>query len=176
MFEQVKGRVKSKLGRIAAASGFLPMWLRAEFVIWGLLAEARTMVSRRGFGFDSFFGILEVDGIDRGGPFKEGDFSAYKVYVEAYFNRMGVDRSKVILIEGFFSDTFSEALVAKYSLRSCSYCRIDCDLYSSTVEVLNFMSSLLAEKSLIYFDDWQDFGSDDSQGEPLAFEELMKQN
>ena len=44
-------------------------------------------------GFDSFLGLPDVTGIDEGGPFKAGDFSAYREEVETHFNKFGVDWS-----------------------------------------------------------------------------------
>jgi O-methyltransferase len=46
---------------------------------------------------------------------------------------------------------------ADYALadKSISVCIVDCDLYEPTVQVLDFISPLLDDGALIYFDDWR---------------------
>ena len=78
-----------------------------------------------------------------------------------------------MLIPGFFDDFLKPELYASNNLRRCSLCVVDCDLYSSTVPVLKFMRPLLAVNSVVYFDDWGDFGPGEEKGEPLAFREFF---
>jgi len=143
------------------------------FNVWFTQAycRAKGISDLRWFGFDSFFGLPEIAGPDASGAFKEGEFSAYREDVEYYFNRFGVDWSRTVLVDGFFSDTLNENTRARHQVRNCALAIVDCDLYSSTVEVLNFLEGLLAPSAVLYFDDWDDFRSTD-QGEPRAFKEF----
>ena len=125
----------------------------------------------RYFGFDSFFGLPEVTGVDAAGHFAEGEFSAYKEDVEYYLSRYGVDWERTFLVEGFFSSTLTERTIEAFGLRQCALAIVDCDLYSSTVEVLAFLKKVLAPTSVVYFDDWKDFKLEDA-GQPLAFREF----
>ena len=50
---------------------------------------------------------------------------------------------------------------------------IDCDLYSSTVSVLDFLDNLLQDGSILMFDDWNCFGKSDERGERRAFREFL---
>jgi hypothetical protein len=48
---------------------------------------------------------------------------------------------------------------------------VDCDLYSSTADVFNFLPGRLVDGSIIYFDDWtHEVGT----GEPKAFFEFAE--
>jgi O-methyltransferase len=159
-------------------SDYMEFGIFRGFNLWYTYALARALgiADMRFFGFDSFFGIPPVDGIDKGGPFFEGDFSAYKDEVESHFNRYRVDWKKIFLVEGFFEQSLTPALKEKHQLRRCSFCVVDCDLYSSAVTVLRFIEPLLGSTSLLLFDDWDDFGGVADKGEPKAFAEFMERN
>jgi O-methyltransferase len=148
------------------------------FNLWMTQAYARAMgVTDMHFvGFDSFFGLPEVTGIDSGGPFKEGEFSAYREEVEHHLNKFGVNWNTTKLIEGYFDKTLNSRTIREHNLRKCSLCVVDCDLYSSTVPVLEFVRSLLTSPAIIFFDDWNDFADGPLQGEPKAFAEFMAAN
>jgi hypothetical protein len=51
---------------------------------------------------------------------------------------------------------------------------IDCDLYSSTVEVLNFLGELIGERTVLIMDDWNCFGADDDRGQRRAMREFLE--
>jgi O-methyltransferase len=164
--------------RLAEGSDYLEFGIFRGFNLWYTQAASRALGVRdmRFFGFDSFFGIPPVEGVDKGGAFHEGDFSAYKDHVERWLTHYGADWSKTFLVEGFFDQSLTQKTREEYSLRRCSFCVVDCDLYSSTVPVLKFIEPLLGETSLLFFDDWADFGGDEAKGEPKAFAEFMSRN
>lgn len=155
---------------------FMEFGIYRGFNVWFAQAYARTqqVTGIRYFGFDSFIGIPPVDGIDKGGAFHEGDFSAYRDEVETWLTRFGVDWDRTKLISGFFDKSLHSGLYSEYKLEKCSLCVVDCDLYSSTVPVLEFVRPLLKSGSVIYFDDWADFGEAADKGEPLAFREFQE--
>ena len=53
---------------------------------------------------------------------------------------------------------------------------IDCDIYTSTRDVLNFISDMLIDKSILMFDDWNCFDKDDEKGQRRAFSEFRQQH
>ena len=130
----------------------------------------------RFFGFDSFFGLPPITGIDQDGPFKEGEFYASRFEVEKFFNRFGVDWEKTHLVEGWFKDTLNEKTRKKYNLRKFSLCVVDSDLYESAVQVLDFIIPHMIDKSIIWFDDWGDYGEVADNGEQKAFAEFLEKN
>ena len=53
---------------------------------------------------------------------------------------------------------------------------IDCDLYSSTVPILEFCKPFLQLGTIIVFDDWFCFHGLNNKGERLAFSEFRSAN
>ena len=78
------------------------------------------------------------------------------------------------IIEGFFSETLNAELQNK--LPKAGIVHIDVDLYSSTVEILNFIKPLLSLGTVILFDDWYCFPVGEDKGERLALKEFCKAN
>ena len=56
----------------------------------------------------------------------------------------------------FFSDTLNESLLSRFENKKIGIAHIDCDIYTSTVEVLEFIieSDLLCDGSILLYDDW----------------------
>jgi hypothetical protein len=72
----------------------------------------------------------------------------------------------VELVEGWYSKTLP---TMGDRIKEVAFARIDCDMYSSTVDVLNFLSGRLCDGAILYFDDWT---HDASTGETKAFFEF----
>ena len=53
---------------------------------------------------------------------------------------------------------------------------IDVDLYSSTIDILNFIAPLLKVGSVMIFDDWYCFPPGSNKGEAKALNEFLRQN
>lgn len=51
---------------------------------------------------------------------------------------------------------------------------MDCDLYLSTVPVLEFVKDLLQKGTVIIFDDWNCFWADPDKGERRAWREFCE--
>ncbi len=65
-----------------------------------------------------------------------------------------MDWGRVTLVKGFYSDTLNNELVAKQDIRKASILMIDCDMYSSAIESLNFCEPFILDEAIIIFDDW----------------------
>ena len=126
------------------------------------------------YGFDSFQGMPEAEGIDRTYQFYKGQFSCSKNQVETFLTKKKIDWSRVELIEGFYKDTLTEELRKQYPFRPASVLFLDCDYYSSTVEVLNWVQPLIKERVIILFDDWYTYGGTEDSGQPKAFKEFLE--
>ncbi len=89
----------------------------------------------------------------------------------------GVKCDQITLIEGWFRDTLNDNLTRKYNINKASIIMIDCDLYTSAKEALNFCVSLINDKTIIFFDDWYYQGLDErNMGEKRAFTEFLSEN
>jgi hypothetical protein len=131
----------------------------------------------RFFGFDSFAGLPEPEGIDAGSDeFKRGDYACGYEMVTENLNNNGVDWSRTQLIQGYFDKSLKPALKTEYGMQRVAVALIDCDLYHSTVDVLNFLSDLLQEGSILMFDDWNCFDESDEKGERKAFREFLERH
>lgn len=132
----------------------------------------------RFFGFDSFKGLPKVQGKDETKEeiFYEGQYACSKEKVIENLNYNGVDWNKTFLIEGFFEDSLNEPTKEKHHMNKVAVALIDCDLYSSTVEVLNFLEKLIMNKTILIFDDWNCFGKDNERGQRKAFREFIERN
>ncbi|MBE9077886.1 class I SAM-dependent methyltransferase [Romeria aff. gracilis LEGE 07310] len=121
------------------------------------------------FGFDSFAGLPS----DSDGHWQEGAFYADYDRVVQSLNRRNVDWRRVTLIKGFFADTLTSALIAKHNLRQASLIMMDCDLYSSAKEALEFCGPLIRSEAIIFFDDWNPLARE-NKGEKRAFDEFLQ--
>jgi O-methyltransferase len=131
-------------------------------------------ISMRFVGFDSFEGLPEPEGVDRyQGDYVKGQYRVSLDSVRSALNEHGVDWNRTLLVPGFFERTLTPSTVKEHGLRAAAVVLIDCDLYSSAVVVLNFLSDLLIDGSYVLFDDWNDFDADDERGERRAFREFL---
>ena len=129
------------------------------------------------YGFDSFEGLPPVTGIDKtNNQFFEGQFKCGKDQVVENLTENGADWSKTTLIEGFFSDSLTAEAKRSHDFRPVAVALIDCDLYSSTQEVLSWLNDFIQDGSVLLFDDWYSYGSDESLGQQKAFSEFLEKN
>jgi O-methyltransferase len=152
----------------------------AEFGVW----TGRTFVeawrmgtslrdSRRYFAYDSFEGLPDAGGIDGDGRFKPGEFSHSRQAFEGRLRRARVPARDVEIVEGFYDDSLD---LAAPEPRSVAIAWVDCDLYASTVPVLEFLTDRLAQGSVLLFDDWFCFKGDPTKGEAKACAEWLERN
>jgi len=123
--------------------------------------------------FDSFAGLPDLEARDAGGPFHAGQFSATRPFFERRLRKNGVDLSRVTITEGYFDETLTSARREQIALRQVAIAVVDCDLYSSTVPVLRFLSDLLVDGAILIFDDWYCFKSSPQHGEQRACREWL---
>ena len=79
-----------------------------------------------------------------------GDMAVPLEQVRENFERYGLLDDQVRFIEGYFRDSLPQAPVGKLAVL-----RVDSDLHSSTVDVLNAMYSHLLPGGFAIFDDYQ---------------------
>lgn len=127
------------------------------------------------WGFDSFEG-LPVDAVNDGNPdWKEGSFNVVKddnfasdeEAVE--FIRNKVNHPELHLVKGWFKDTLTTEL-GLMLLNSCSYAHIDCDIFSSTRDCLDWLLKydVMKHGCVMRFDDWHSY-MEYHTGQPKAW-------
>ena len=168
--------------RMAAESGLA---MRGDYYEFGIYrgftfwTAQRVMTelgneSMRFIGLDSFAGLPAVRGLDAyKGDFFKGQFSSSDKYVRAMLDEHGVDWNRTVLVPGFYEETLVPELHREQNLRPAAVVLVDCDLYESASRVLRFLADgLLQDGTILIFDDWNAFDSDDDRGERRAYREF----
>ncbi|MBS3066966.1 hypothetical protein J4205_04010 [Candidatus Pacearchaeota archaeon] len=138
----------------------------------------KNLKKMRFIGFDSFEGLPSIRSLDKKGfkHFREGDYKfPYRSFVDR-LKKSKVDLRKVHLVKGWFEKSLNEKTRNSLKLKKAAIIYIDCDLYESTVPILNFIKQFLQEGTVIIFDDWFCFRGDPNRGEKRAFKEWLKNN
>ena len=141
------------------------------------LARFNGPIAMKFMAFDSFSGLPEIKGVDS--EFKQYNQGQYAYGVENFKNNIlkrGVDLKKVEIIPGWFDQSLNQELAGKIKLVSAAIIWIDCDLYESTLPVLNFIKDFLRDGTIIIFDDWFCFRGHPDRGERRAFREWLEKN
>jgi len=120
------------------------------------LNHLAALTSQKIYGFDSFQGLPE----DWRTGFEKGAFAQGAPSV----------LSNVELIEGFFNDTLPDFLARQHETNSISLIHIDCDLYSSTKDVLTACGPFVKTGTVIVFDEYLNYPGWE-QNEFRAFQE-----
>ncbi|MGO8808773.1 MAG: TylF/MycF/NovP-related O-methyltransferase [Candidatus Sulfotelmatobacter sp.] len=88
----------------------------------------------------------------------------------------GVDLRNVRCIAGWYDKTLTPTLKQELGIEKASIILIDCDLYESTVPVLNFITDYIQTGTVLIFDDWYSYKGRLDRGEAKAFVEWLKLN
>jgi hypothetical protein len=130
---------------------------------------------RKYWGFDSFKGLPEPI-TEELGVFHEGQFDYEMTQVNKNLTKNKVDLTKIKLVPGFYEESLSDELrnqlVSENFKVSVLY--LDCDLYESTLCVLNFIEEFLQSGTVICFDDWYSYGAHKDKGQPRAVVEFLQ--
>ncbi|GAB3770549.1 hypothetical protein GCM10028867_02020 [Nocardioides pacificus] len=125
-------------------------------------------------GFDSFEGLPDEVAEEDNGVWQPGQFRFSERAARQNLRRSGVAMGRVELVKGWFDQTATPELAARTGLEQVAVAMIDCDAYSSARTALQFLAPLLADRAVLFFDDWHSNGlAETGQGERRAFEELM---
>lgn len=132
--------------------------------------------SGRFVAFDSFAGLPAVPSMEEpGNPYRPGDFAASRESFERNLGRLRAQHH-VEVVAGWFDQTLNPATAARLGLRRAAFVNIDCDLYESTVSVLEFVTPLLQNGTIVYFDDWYSVGGSMQRGEARAAREWLQRH
>lgn len=136
------------------------------------------------WAFDSFKGlprpksdIDEHDGYS--GGFFEGQFSCSKIEFTDNLIKKSVDLKRVKIVDGWYDETLTNHYFDRdpsLNLKTIAVAWIDCDLYDSTVPVLNFITDKITVGSVILFDDWRCFRNQHNHGQQRACHEWLERN
>ncbi len=125
------------------------------------------------FGFDSFEGMPEIAANEDRGKWKPGEFASSLEATKDFLTEKGVNWTRTFLIKGWYSDTLTPQIVEKHNIRKASVIMIDCDIYTSSIQALNFCKPFIKDIAIVLFDDWVD---DKEFGEYRAWIEFLNDN
>ena len=128
------------------------------------------------FLFDSFRGLPALEGSDADShQFREGEFAFSVDEVRAALDGRGVlDPQRVRLVPGFFDESLPAFDRAEFGGLPAAVVHIDVDLHRSARVVLDFVTPLLQQGTVILFDDWNTFNARWSHGERAAASEWVE--
>jgi hypothetical protein len=140
--------------------------------------KAAKLEQVRLYGFDSFEGMPASTDDEDEGAWSRGDFRQEIDTVKERLSAKGVDWSRVHLEKGWFENTCTPDFLLNHQISKAGVIMIDCDIYSSTKQALEFCEPLIKHHAVIVFDDWHsgdDLAARDL-GEKKAFEEFLEQH
>jgi hypothetical protein len=156
------------LRRRHRSRGFLGESDAPEYLQW---QEERP----RFIAFDSFKGLPSGPG-ERQVDYKVGAFACSEDSFRRNIERQGVDLKDVITVKGFYDQSLTPEVKKKHKIDKVAVALIDCDLYESTVPVLDFLTDVVQQGTILIFDDWFRFKGNPNCGEQRAFAEWQKRN
>jgi hypothetical protein len=129
----------------------------------------------RFFAFDSFQG-LPAGPAERQVDFAAGAYRCSEPEFKANLTRHGVDLRRVITVPGFYDQSLTQEVKRSLTLEKAALVMVDCDLYESTVPVLDFLTDLVGQGTILIFHDWFRFKGRPDCGEQRACREWLARN
>ena len=142
-----------------------------------LAREALGLKSTRLFGFDAFEGLPAGSEKEDDGVWKKGFYSCSFEQMQQCLLRRNVEPNEITWVKGWYNETLNNETVSKLNLRKIGLVFIDCDTYSSSKAVLDFLRPLITEPVILCFDDWKLNDLDiKGMGEYKSFNEFLESN
>lgn len=139
-------------------------------------SHARGLQTRlRCFAFDSFSGLPEGPG-PRHADYTPGAYACTQSKFTRNIVKLGVDLKDVVVVPGFYDKTLNRHTKEQHELRRAAIVMIDCDLFESTVPVLEFVTDLVDQGTILIFHDWFRFSGSPKCGEQRACREWLDRN
>ena len=129
----------------------------------------------RFFAFDSFQGLPPGEGA-RHVDYEPGAYGTSEAAFRANVARGGVPMDRLVTVSGFYHDTLTPATKKRLGLTAAAMVMVDCDLYESTLPVLDFITDLVVQGTIVVFHDWFRFRGRPDHGEQRACREWLARN
>lgn len=132
----------------------------------------RHLFDFRYVAFDSFEGLPEIRGIDRQEIWQKGKLKTAESEFRRVCEAHGMPGDRLITVPGFYNVSLTPELRDRLLPAPAAIAYIDCDLYESTVPVLEFLVPFLVPGTVVVFDEWNAFNADPRRGERRAMREF----
>lgn len=151
----------------------------AEFGCYGGNTFRLAFLESRGFGynchmwaFDSFEGLPPaVDSRDEHPRWVPGHMATSVDNFHRLAKRFAIPANTYTVVPGFYENSLSDTAAGPLP-RDISLAYIDCDLYSSTMEVLNFLGKRMKHGMIVALDDYYCFSNNQISGERAALSDF----
>lgn len=129
------------------------------------------------FGFDAFQGLPSSAESEDQGVWKKGFYTCSFEKMQECLRRKNINPSEINWVQGWYEDTLNEKTIKKLKIKKIGIAFIDCDTYSSSKAVLDFLAPLITSPAIFCFDDWKLNDLDIRWGgEYKAFNEFLEKN
>ena len=126
----------------------------------------------RFFAFDSYEGLPELSCEDaESDDFTAGQYACNLETVKQNLLDKNVPIERFVPVKGFFEDTCNPTTIQQYQIKKAALVFIDCDIYSATATVLDFILPFLQDGTVLVFDDWFSYRANPNRGQQRAFYE-----
>jgi len=124
--------------------------------------------------FDSFQGLPKIEVIDRQDIWQQGKLrTEADAFVRICLDH-GMPHDRLMTVKGFYDQSLTGELKQRLLPKKAAVVYVDCDLYHSTIPVLEFVKNFLQKGTVIVFDDWNCFLADPGKGERRAWREFCE--
>ncbi len=179
----INNAVEGDIAEFGTFSGFSTFTIaRALAAYWEIYADFVKLhgMPKKSFClFDSFQGLpLAASEVDKASPnvqagrWKEGTYTGLTKEELLALCSSTYDRDKIRIFDGWYAQTLPTIpAAAKFAM-----VHLDCDLYSSTLEVLDhlFAHKHIADGCVIFFDDWNCNRASPRHGQRRAWRETTE--
>ena len=129
------------------------------------------------FGFDSFSGLPPGAECEDDGVWKQGFYACSFEQMQMCLRERGIDPTQFTWIPGWYEQSLTAGCLRELSIKHLGIVFVDCDTYSSSKKVLEFIEPLATEPFIICLDDWKLNDLDlKGMGEYAAFNEFVERN
>ncbi|MCW1930511.1 MAG: TylF/MycF family methyltransferase [Candidatus Kerfeldbacteria bacterium] len=142
-----------------------------------LVRKQMQLESMRLFGFDAFEGLPAGSENEDDGVWKKGFYACSFEQLQECLRRRGVDTNDITWVKGWYTETLNPHTAEQHALNNFGIVFIDCDTYSSSKAVLDFLASRITRPLIICLDDWKLNDLDiKGMGEYKSFNEFLENN
>jgi len=128
------------------------------------------------WAFDSFSGLPDAEGVEDDHPrWQHGTMAMSVERFHEACRQNGIPGDAYTTVAGYYDDTLPRMGATEEPANIC-LAYIDCDLYSSTVSVLEFLMPRLKHGMIVAFDDYYCWSASQPAGERKAMLEFFEDN
>ncbi len=134
-------------------------------------------LNMRFFGFDAFEGLPAGSENEDDGVWKKGFYACSFEKMRECFTRKNIDPDTITWVKGWYNETLNQTTISEHNIKKLGIVFIDCDTYSSSKAVLDFLAPLITEPAIICLDDWKLNDLDiKGMGEYKSFNQFLEAN